>query len=828
MLGAQINGVSALLFGALTGLALGAMGGSTFGVQHGVASGVAFGVAAGLTFGVPKGVPSSVAGGLAGGIALGLTTGFFVSSKRSVMRGVTFGGAAGVVFGIACGVAFGVAIGTGNALVGRALAGGAFGVAFAVACAAIIPRLDAALLGTLPALFSPLAPLAIRLQRASVLPIPRLRRRLKERLEQNWIEGLCECEGLLRYSLQFFPVTAALEEALASTPEDHLLPRVAYWCSMDPFDWRAVFFQSASLHSGRLRESWDAFWIIPRRWRPHIVIEPRYDTPARAACAGFWHLHEGAAQEATAAFERVRDLPHGEELYANAKAFAAALDCRSLEQIADWRPPERPPGELLRPDVRGALEDLGTIARDIALVQRSRSVRQRSSALNRASGALRGLWTEREMEARTPQQGERASGDAPSSPSVRLTDWPEPERGLIDRIAREWLEIVLRSAGAVGTLEVREPVASPYIAGASVPAERIAGRRDIFNQITAAWAKPGKRDSLVIYGHRRMGKTSIARNLLHFCRFGSDTGLAFLNLQAVDWSQGLADLCYAIAFELWKALPTELAEPLPVDFDEHPLAKLRGMLACLDRQAGRDRYILVLDEYELIDQKLAQTAADEFIALLRGLTQQYPWLVMALVGLHTLQERAASFYQAIFAWRGIRVGLMDRDSFADMLQVEHEDFPLEYSLEGVERAYVLTGGQPFLGQLLGDSLVRRFNGQLRHELERPSPTFSVEDVDAVVAEAQFYRDGNAYFDGIWAQAGEVSADQHAVLKALCGYEEGLEGKRLRELCSGLTPIAFDAALDALARHDVLTTSNDHYRYSVELMRRWALHLRDGQ
>lgn len=75
--------------------------------------------------------------------------------------------------------------------------------------------------------------------------------------------------------------------------------------------------------------------------------------------------------------------------------------------------------------------------------------------------------------------------------------------------------------------------------------------------------------------------------------------------------------------------------------------------------------------------------------------------------------------------------------------------------------------------------------------------------------------------------GEAPAGQHAVLRALCGYANGLEGNRLRELC-GLDPVAFDAALDALQRHDVLSTSNGHYRYSVELMRRWALHLRDGQ
>ena len=79
-------------------------------------------------------------------------------------------------------------------------------------------------------------------------------------------------------------------------------------------------------------------------------------------------------------------------------------------------------------------------------------------------------------------------------------------------------------------------VASPYIVGVRAAA-RLAGRQDGFAQIEFAWAKPGQRDSLVIFGHRRMGKTSVARNVPHFCHFGDDTQLAFLNLQVVDWTK---------------------------------------------------------------------------------------------------------------------------------------------------------------------------------------------------------------------------------------------------------------------------------------------------
>lgn len=209
------------------------------------------------------------------------------------------------------------------------------------------------------------------------------------------------------------------------------------------------------------------------------------------------------------------------------------------------------------------------------------------------------------------------------------------------------------------------------------------------------------------------------RNLLHFCPFGGDTGLAVLNLQTVvDWSQDLSDLCHAIAFQLWRATPIPLGEPLPEDFEQHPLAALRRLLASLDCLERRGRYILILDEYELLDEKLPEAAANDFITLLRGLTQQYPWLVIGLVGLHNLRERSAGFYQAIFAWRPIKVGLLDEGSFADMLQVEDDNFLLEYSPAALARAYALTGGQPFLGQLLGDAWCNASTGNSGFSLTR--------------------------------------------------------------------------------------------------------------
>ena len=276
---------------------------------------------------------------------------------------------------------------------------------------------------------------------------------------------------------------------------------------------------------------------------------------------------------------------------------------------------------------------------------------------------------------------------------------------MVGQVVTRWLNLALGVASDVGTLVARTPVASPYIVGAPVPADRLVGREGVFELIRAAWDKPGQRDSLVVYGHRRMGKTSVLRNVLDVCDYGENTGLAYLNLQTVDWSEPLADLCHAVAFALWQAAPQGREEPNSSAFQRSPIAALRRFLVGLHGGDTLRRFILVLDEYELLDQHLPEDQAARFVMLMRGLTQQYPWLVVALVGLHALRERSASFYQAIYAWRPVRVSFLDAGGVADVLQVEDDAFPLSYSPEALARVHRLTGGQPFLAQLVGNGLV---------------------------------------------------------------------------------------------------------------------------
>jgi DNA-binding transcriptional ArsR family regulator len=154
----------------------------------------------------------------------------------------------------------------------------------------------------------------------------------------------------------------------------------------------------------------------------------------------------------------------------------------------------------------------------------------------------------------------------------------------------------------------------------------------------------------------------------------------------------------------------------------------------------------------------------------------------------------------------------------------------------LDEIYRLTYGQPYLTQLIGQSLLDRLNEQIFEEQVKREPRFDLDDLRAVLDSPQFYRDGNAYFNGVWSKAGNQVKGRHEIMRALVKGQATTQ--RLIEL-TGLSPSQMETALRALWRHDaiyclnpgqgsvpvdieryVITPTNE-WDFRVELMRRWV-------
>ncbi|MFB2976954.1 ATP-binding protein [Microseira sp. BLCC-F43] len=367
-----------------------------------------------------------------------------------------------------------------------------------------------------------------------------------------------------------------------------------------------------------------------------------------------------------------------------------------------------------------------------------------------------------------------------------------------------------------------KPVTNPYIIGDPVVGNLFVGREDIIRQLEELWIMSHSLQSVVIYGHRRMGKTSILLNITN--RLGSGVKVAYVNLLRLgDSPQGVGEVLMAISDEISVAVnlpppPDDNLLNLPYRTFERYLKQVVETLHVTSLQG----LIIALDEFEKIEE-LIETGKipPDFMGFLRGLVQMSTKIAFAFAGLHALEEMTADYFQPFFASViPIAVGCQNRAATRQILANPDPDFLLDYTPESLDLIYDLTAGQPYLVQLVGFQLVRRYNDQVFEQGRPRNHVFTVEDVQTVVNDPEFFKRGRYYFDGVWGQAVRGAALQQTILRAIAPHPQGLSldaiAQSLTTNCQNL-----QAPIKNLQRHDVVRETDGRIHIIVELFRRWV-------
>ncbi|NES23625.1 MAG: AAA family ATPase, partial [Symploca sp. SIO3E6] len=508
--------------------------------------------------------------------------------------------------------------------------------------------------------------------------------------------------------------------------------------------------------------------------------------------------------------------------------------------IATIQLPAFPQKPLLRPATWNTIISLRRVIEDVRVVERSVSNTARSFALNRALGELKDILNNQDT-------------------------LPQAEKDLIIDIAETWQEALLQIAGEVGEIAITEPIRNPYIIGDPVEGNLFVGREDIIRQLEELWLTNHQVQSVVIYGHRRMGKTSILRNVAN--RLGAEiklaqegrrhnppltpprrgtggrreeslysqysnfpspmgyfrrTALAYINLLDVgDASQGVGEVLMAICDGIAEAV--NLPPPADEDLLHLPYPTFRRYLKEVEAQLDHQSLIIALDEFEQIEELINRgKIAPDLIKVLRSSVQKSQHIGFAFAGLHTLEEMTEDYFQPFFASViPIHVSFLAPAATHQILaNPAIEDFPLDYTPETLDQIYSLTAGQPYLVQLVGFQLVHRYNNQVFEQKRDREPVFTPNDLEAVINNPDFLNKGRYYFTGVWGQATEGAPGQQEILRILAPHPSGLSQSALAA-ATNLDEATLLAALQTLNRHDVIHNTQETWQISVELFRRWV-------
>lgn len=280
------------------------------------------------------------------------------------------------------------------------------------------------------------------------------------------------------------------------------------------------------------------------------------------------------------------------------------------------------------------------------------------------------------------------------------------KQNTITRIFSHWKELILME------LNKQRDVPNPYIAGVPLDATStvFVGREEIFQWIDDSLHE--QKVVLILHGGWHTGKTSILKQLQagRFGEYVRDRNSAipvYIDLQDIPDSS-TALFLLNISDKIYKAMESsEIPDPdeLEESFEKKPYRTFNKFLervtAVLQKQ-GKKYLILMLDEFELLDERVQRKKLDpEIFNFLRSQMQHHMSLSFILAGRHTLEEMTPEFRNIIFnVGYHKEVGFLDANEAERLITEPVKPFAVSYARECVERILKLTAGHPYFIQQL--------------------------------------------------------------------------------------------------------------------------------
>lgn len=383
-------------------------------------------------------------------------------------------------------------------------------------------------------------------------------------------------------------------------------------------------------------------------------------------------------------------------------------------------------------------------------------------------------------------------------------------------IAVQWWQAVFDyTQNLAEIIERRQEIDSPYVIGVPLNEQQeiFVGRTDIGSRIEQLLLDK-RRPPLLLYGQRRMGKTSLLNNLGQL--LPSAIVPLYVDLQGAPASASdYAGLLYNIARAMIDAAQKQRNLLLPLlsraQLNKDPFTNFDEWLDQVERRLGESIALLIFDEFEALDNAIhkGRFDGDDILGLLRHLIQHRLRFKLLLAGSHTLEEyhRWASYLINV---QLVQVSYLKEEEARHLVEQPVKDFALRYEPTASQHVLALTRCHPFLVQLLCAEIVAYKNEQ------NPSMRrFAVlADVEAAVPEA--LKSGSFFFADI--ERNQVDDAGRAVLRCMAAQGEGHATTRV--LLAQACPVDLDVTLKRLSQRELIELSGDGYRFQVELIRRW--------
>ncbi len=362
---------------------------------------------------------------------------------------------------------------------------------------------------------------------------------------------------------------------------------------------------------------------------------------------------------------------------------------------------------------------------------------------------------------------------------------------------------------------------NPYIVGNPILPDNVKmflGRFDIAEAITNEIKRGGQKPSILLYGRRRMGKTSALYNIGHLTRDPSILPV-YISGQSVRFHTN-TNFCYYLVREINKTLQQNFIDTSEFEqkgflsketFVQDPVLILSEFFElCHDLLASQDKYCLLsIDEYEEIDQHIntasgnfhASNITRELLLELRSTLQLKPRFIFLFAGMHYLRDLSAINWSEIFInLKTLHISFLERKDGYRLLTEPVPEMKYQNSVL-IEEILNVTGCQPYLLQAVASALVNTLNA-------KDTKTVTQEILDDAIKKV--LSSNSIYFDYIWDT--ECASIKHQkLLKVVSAKPSGISEKNLA---------IYQDELRDLIRREVLSKENGMVKFTMPIVKLW--------
>lgn len=370
----------------------------------------------------------------------------------------------------------------------------------------------------------------------------------------------------------------------------------------------------------------------------------------------------------------------------------------------------------------------------------------------------------------------------------------------------------------------------PYSLEAINEAENLVGRKKLLSQLNSRLSA-NRVGSSIIYGQKRVGKTSIAEVVQANFNQCSNYSVIFVPINGLDTTtpeKFVADLGKTIVGDM--SYTSNLFAHIEKPTFDSALAPLRHYFQAARDMSQDHKFIIILDEFDEIHPDMVQinsSVGQTFFNNIRAISST-GHVGFVLVGGENMQIIRESTDQ-LNRMEVLQVDYFDKGQywrdFQDLVRQPVKD-TIEFNDEAIDTLYEMTEGHPFYTKLICSAIYTEACSERNSYITKDNVTkavgVAIEKLD-LNAVSHFWIDGiNKRYDPV--RQDQIQTHRRKFLIAFAQIKRKKTSVTRKDLQDSetLTDVAVDSIIDKYISRGFLTEDAGHYRWKPKFFERWLV------